>query len=79
MIFVKKTVLISETLLNTLRSVICVNSLPSVRIYGFVNILVANFCCHLSWKNTRNSWKSPGKVLGFFLQTPLATLLIFFT
>ena len=55
----KKAVLISKTLLkHFLRSVICVNSLPSVMIYGFVNILVARFCCHLSWKITRNSWKS---------------------
>ena len=74
----KKAVLISKTLLkHFLRSVIviCVNSLPSVMIYGFVNILVARFCCHLSWKITRNSWKSLRKVLEYFLQISLATLM----
>ena len=75
---VNDKVLISKTLLkHFLRSVICVNSLLSVRIYGFVNILVANFCCHLSWKTSGNSWKSPGKVLRFFLQIPLATPLLY--
>ena len=72
----KKAVLISKTLSkHFLRSVICVNSLPSVRIYGFVNILVARFCCLLSWKITRNSWKSLRKVLESFLQIPPATLM----
>ena len=46
----------------------------SVRIYGFVNTLVSNFCCHLSWKITRNSGNSPGSVLEIYLQIPLATL-----
>ena len=74
---VNDKVLISKTLLkHFLRSVICVNSLLSVMIYGFVNILVGNFCCDLSWKTTGNSWEIPGKVLRFFLQIPLATPLL---
>ena len=76
--YLKRTVLISKTLLkHFLRSVICVNSLPSVRIYGFVNILVANFCCHLSWKIIRNSWKSPENFFFKFHWLPCNSIVTF--